>query len=169
MVLGGGRSGRGATTDDQGRYIVTDLGAGSYTITASKNGFVDAVFGQRRPQQPGTPVTIADAQAATNIDLRLTRGGVITGTVQDEDGEALPRAIVSVQRYQYVGGERQLRPAGGDQTDDRGQYRVFGLPPEASGSCSAGVCSSSRQASARLAAAEVAGAEADSARVFSGR
>jgi hypothetical protein len=129
MVLGGGRSGRGATTDDQGRYIVTDLGAGSYTITASKNGFVDAVFGQRRPQQPGTPVTIADAQAATNIDLRLTRGGVITGTVQDEDGEALPRAIVSVQRYQYVGGERQLRPAGGDQTDDRGQYRVFGLPP----------------------------------------
>ena len=34
-----------------------------------------------------------------------------------------------MQRYQYVRGERQLRPAGGDQTDDRGQYRVFGLPP----------------------------------------
>ena len=47
----------------------------------------------------------------------------------DEDGEALPRALVTVQRYQYVGGERQLTPAGGDQTDDRGQYRVFGLPP----------------------------------------
>src|SRR6185503_1831836 len=52
-----------------------------------------------------------------------------TGSVRDEDGEALPRAIVTVQRYQYVGGERQLRPAGADQTDDRGQYRVFGLPP----------------------------------------
>jgi hypothetical protein len=129
MVLSGGRGGRGATTDDQGRYIVTDLGAGSYTVTGSKNGFVDAVYGQRRPQQPGTPVTLADAQAAANIDLRLTRGGVVTGTVQDEDGEALPRAIVTVQRYQYAGGERQLRPVGGDQTDDRGQYRVFGLPP----------------------------------------
>jgi hypothetical protein len=129
MVFGGGRAGRGATTDDQGRYIVTDLGAGNYTVTGSKNGFVDAVYGQRRPQQPGTPITIADAQAAANIDLRLTRGGVITGTVRDEDGEALPRALVTVQRYQYVGGERQLRPAGADQTDDRGQYRVFGLPP----------------------------------------
>ena len=47
----------------------------------------------------------------------------------DEDGEPLPRALVTVQRYQYVRGERQLTPAGGDQTDDRGQYRVFGLPP----------------------------------------
>ena len=129
MVMGGGRAGRGATTDDQGRYLVTDLGAGTYTVTGSKNGFVDAVYGQRRPLQPGTPVIIADAQAAANIDLRLVRGGVITGAVRDEDGEALPRAIVTVQRYQYVGGERQLRPAGGDQTDDRGQYRVFGLPP----------------------------------------
>ena len=74
-------------------------------------------------------MTVADAQAAANIDLRLTRGGVITGHVVDEDGEALARALVTVQRYQYVRGERQLTPAGGEQTDDRGQYRVFGLPP----------------------------------------
>ena len=66
---------------------------------------------------------------SANIDLRLTRGGVITGRVGDEDGEPLARALITVQRYQYVRGERQLQPAGGDQTDDRGQYRVFGLPP----------------------------------------
>jgi hypothetical protein len=128
-VSGGGRGGRVTTTDDQGRYQVTDLPAGTYTITGSKNGFVDAIYGQRRPQQPGTPVPIADAQAAAGLDLRLTRGGVITGRVLDEDGEALARALVTVQRYQYVQGQRQLTPAGGDQTDDRGQYRVFGLPP----------------------------------------
>jgi hypothetical protein len=90
---------------------------------------VDAVFGQRRPLQPGTPVQLADGQAAGNVDLRLTRGGVITGRIVDEDGEALARALVTVQRYQYIRGERQLTPAGGDQTDDRGQYRVFALPP----------------------------------------
>ena len=118
-----------ATTDDQGRYTIGDLSAGNYTVTASKNGFVDAIFGQKRPLQQGTPVTVADARRRTNIDLRLTRGGVITGHVVDEDGEALARALVTVQRYSYVGGERQLTPAGGEQTDDRGQYRVFGLPP----------------------------------------
>jgi hypothetical protein len=37
--------------------------------------------------------------------------------------------MVTVQRYQYVRGERQLSPAGADQTDDRGQYRIYGLPP----------------------------------------
>jgi hypothetical protein len=54
---------------------------------------------------------------------------VITGHVADEDGEPLARALVTIQRYQYVRGERQLSAAGADQTDDRGQYRVFGLPP----------------------------------------
>jgi hypothetical protein len=129
IVSGGGRGGRTATTDDQGRYQVAELAGGSYTVTASKTGFVDGVFGQRRPLQPGTPVVVAEAQALANVDLRLTRGGVITGRVTDEDGEALARALVTVQRYQYLRGERQLTPAGGDQTDDRGQYRVFGLPP----------------------------------------
>ena len=128
-AAGGGRGGGGATTDDQGRYAVAELAAGAYTVTASKSGFVDASYGQRRPLQPGTPVQLTDGQAASNIDLRLTRGGVITGRLVDEDGEALARALITVQRYQYVRGERQLTPAGADQTDDRGQYRVFGLPP----------------------------------------
>ena len=129
VVAGGGRGGRTTTTDDQGRYVVQGIAAGNYNVSASRAGFVDAVFGQRRPLQPGTPVSVADGQAIANVDLRLTRGGVVTGRVLDEDGEALARALVTVQRYQYVRGERQLMPAGGDQTDDRGQYRVFGLPP----------------------------------------
>jgi protocatechuate 3,4-dioxygenase beta subunit len=128
-VTAGGRQSRSTSTDDQGRFRITDLPSGSYTIAASKAGFVDALYGQRRPLQPGTPVQLADAQEISTIDLRLTRGAVITGRVLDEDGEALARALVTVQRYQYVRGERQLTPAGGDQTDDRGQYRVFGLPP----------------------------------------
>ncbi len=72
---------------------------------------------------------LAEGRAIGNLDLRLTRGAVITGRVLDEDGEALVRAIVAVERYQYVRGERQLVAAGGGVTDDRGQYRVFGLAP----------------------------------------
>lgn len=125
----GGRGGTTAVTDYQGRYSVSTLAAGNYTVSASKSGFVDAIYGQRRPLQPGIPVQLGDAQAIANIDLRLTRGGVITGRIADEDGEPLARALVTVQRYSYQGGQRQLQPVGGDQTDDRGQYRVFGLPP----------------------------------------
>ena len=37
--------------------------------------------------------------------------------------------MVRVMRYQYAQGERRLVPAGTAQTDDQGQYRVWGLNP----------------------------------------
>jgi len=69
-VSGGGRGVRTALTDDQGRYQIGGLAASNYTISASKAGFVDGVYGQRRPLQPGTPLTLADAQAATGCSGR---------------------------------------------------------------------------------------------------
>ncbi len=128
VVAGGGRP-RAATSDDQGRFQVTSLPAGTYTVTASKSGFVDGVFGQRRALRAGTPVELADGQQLGSVNLRLARGGVITGHILDEDGEPLARVMVTVLRQQYTRGVKQLTAAGADQSDDRGQFRVFGLPP----------------------------------------
>jgi hypothetical protein len=128
IVTGAGRP-RAATTDDQGRFRVTVLPPGTYSITATKTGFVDGAFGQRRALRTGTPVELAEAQQRADVDMKLSRGGVITGRVLDEDGEPLSRAMVTVLRQQYVRGEKQLTPAGTDQSDDRGQFRLFGLPP----------------------------------------
>lgn len=129
VVAGGGGRPRAASTDEQGRYRITGLPAGTYTVTAAKSGFVDGAFGQRRSSGTGTPVELTDGQQAVNIDIKLARGGVVTGHVLDEEGEPLARAMVTVLRQQYVRGQKQLTPAGADQSDDRGQYRVFGLPP----------------------------------------
>ncbi|MEP6915463.1 MAG: carboxypeptidase-like regulatory domain-containing protein [Acidobacteriota bacterium] len=128
IVSGAGRP-QGATTDEQGRYRIAGLAAGAYTISATRTGFVDGTFGQRRALTPGTPVELLDGQQLGGIDLKLSRGGVVTGRVLDEDGEPLARAMVTVLRQQYVRGERQLMPGGADQSDDRGQFRIFGLPP----------------------------------------
>src|SRR5690242_14099042 len=38
--------GRGALTDDQGVYDLTELPAGRYTLTVSKSGFVSLAYGQ---------------------------------------------------------------------------------------------------------------------------
>jgi protocatechuate 3,4-dioxygenase beta subunit len=127
-ISGGGRA-RSVTTDEAGRFLITALPAGTYTITASKTGFVNAAFGQRRVAREGTPIQLADGQQLANVNLALARGAVIAGQVLDEDGEPLARAMVQVLRYQYVRGEKRLTPSGGDQSDDRGQYRVYGLPP----------------------------------------
>ena len=121
--------GRGMLTDDTGTFDLTELPAGRYTLTVSKSGFVSLSYGQRRPLQAGTPLQLADGQQLKGIEFQLPRGSVISGHVLDEDGDAMPGVMVRVMRYQYLQGERRLTPAGTGQTDDKGQYRVWGLMP----------------------------------------
>src|SRR5262252_10460732 len=121
--------GRGMLTDDTGVFDLTELPAGRYSLTVSKSGFVSLSYGQRRPLQAGTPLQLADGQQLRGIEFQLPRGSVIGGRVLDEDGEAMPGVSVRVMRYQYLQGERRLTPAGVGQTDDKGQYRVWGLMP----------------------------------------
>ncbi len=121
--------GRGMLTDDSGIFDFTELPAGRYTLTVSKSGFVALSYGQRRPLQAGTPLQLADGQQLKGIEFQLPRGSVISGRVLDEDGDAMPGVMVRIMRYQYQQGERRLTPAGNGQTDDKGQYRVWGLMP----------------------------------------
>jgi hypothetical protein len=121
--------GRGMLTDDSGTFDLTELPAGRYTLTVSKSGFVSLSYGQRRPLQAGTPLQLADGQQLKGIEFQLPRGSVISGHVFDEDGDAMPGAMVRIMRYQYLQGERRLTPAGNGQTDDKGLYRVWGLMP----------------------------------------
>src|SRR5204863_2296546 len=117
-------SGRGALTDDNGAFELTELPAGRYTLSVSKAGFVSLTYGQRRPLQPGTPLQLADGQQMRSVNFNLPRGSVIAGHVFDEDGEPMPGVAVQVLRYQYLQGDRRLTPAGTAQTDDKGQFRV---------------------------------------------
>ena len=123
------QGGRGALTDNEGRYELTALPEGRYTLTAGKTGFITLSFGQRRPLQAGTPIQLVDAQQLTGLDFRLPRGSVITGHIFDEVGDPLPGASVRVMRYEYAQGNRQLVPVNVSQTDDLGGYRVWGLNP----------------------------------------
>ncbi len=129
------RVNRLVSTDAQGRYELKDLPAGRYQIAASKAGFVALAYGQRRPNESGRPIDIADGQSIDRVEFRLPRGSAIMGRISDEFGEPVANARVQTMRYQFFQGQRRLMPAGGagggggDQTDDRGEYRLFGLPP----------------------------------------
>jgi hypothetical protein len=128
-----GRGGGVTSTDGNGMFEIKDLPAGRYTVMATKGGYAQAQFGQRRPGDPGTPIELADGQAAEKVNFVLSRGGVIAGTIVDDGGEPVSGASVSAVRFQYIGGQRRLTPApaegSNDRTDDRGNFRLFGLPP----------------------------------------
>jgi hypothetical protein len=124
------QSGPTATmTDAEGRYELNQLPAGSYHLKATRGGYVEAAYGQRRPFERGRPVEIADGAVVQNIDFALAPGGVVTGRVVDEIGEPVAQASVSLTRRGYVDGERRLVYVSGSSTDDRGEFRIFGVPP----------------------------------------
>jgi hypothetical protein len=120
---------RASYTDAQGNYTIKDLAAGRYQLQASKGGFVQVAFGQRRPFEQGRPLELADGQTLEKVDFHLPRGGVIVGRIVDELGELVTGATVKALVSRRVGGQRRLVSAGYGQTNDIGQYRLFGLPP----------------------------------------
>jgi len=119
---------RTTSTDDLGRFAFSALPAGRFNLSASKPGHLNATYGQRSPGRSGTPIQLADGQQL-QIQMQIWRGGVITGTVLDEHGEAIPNTPVRALRYVLRNGQRTLQQAGSGQTDDRGTYRIFGLQP----------------------------------------
>src|SRR5262245_16998088 len=74
-----------------GKYSLTDLPAGSYTVTVSRTGFAAQTWGQGR-SFTGTPIVLASAQQALSIDFALVSGASIVGRVLDEDGTVLAGA-----------------------------------------------------------------------------
>lgn len=122
---------RTTTTDDHGNYEFKDLPAGEFTLRANKPGYLESIYGQKRPGsgRPGTPVSLKDAQRLEKIDVTIPKGGVITGTITDDVGEPAFGVQVRAMRYAYRNGERSLVNAGTASTDDRGIYRIPTLAP----------------------------------------
>jgi len=119
-----------ATTDDEGRFGFRDLPAGRYTIEAVKTGYLTAAYGAARPNRAGTPVAVADGGRVSGLTIRLARGAAITGTVRDAQGAPVPGVQVSALKFTFLSaGQRRLSNYAGGLTDDRGIFRLWGLPP----------------------------------------
>jgi len=137
-----------AVTDDAGAFAFASLPADRYSLSVSKAGYVPMNYGSKRPGGSGTPIVVAAGQRAV-VTMRLFRGGVISGTVRDGLGRSLPDVTVTALRYavSFQTGERTLQSVtvgsagqvvnnfapdafpGTAMTNDRGDYRIYGLAP----------------------------------------
>lgn len=123
-----------SVTDRDGRYQFDALPAGRYRIAAQKDGY-------EPPLEPETMqmFEVAAGQAIDGVAVSLRRGGVITGRILDSLGQ--PLAQVSVTAFlkrlrssdrpagQISSGPPLLMPSGQNQTNDLGEFRIFGLWP----------------------------------------
>jgi hypothetical protein len=132
--LSGRAPGRTTTTDDRGVFAFTGLPAGRFELQAFKNAYLRASYGASRPERTGTPIVLRDGETVTNLSMTSARGGVITGVVLNSHGRPLPGLTVRVLKlgYDATSGEPTLNAPGTGSagvTDDRGEYRAYGLPP----------------------------------------
>ena len=121
---------RQATSDADGHFRIDGLNAGQFVITPIAPLYVvpaSPMYG------PGKSINLASGESIDGIDFTLTKGGVITGRVTDADG----RPVIE-ERISFFLVDENGRPSGQQlprmsnfqmsQTDDRGVYRIFGLP-----------------------------------------
>ncbi len=116
-------------TDGDGRYLVGGLAEGRYVVSAMLKAFVADGFGD--PNLSRT-VTLDEGEAREKIDFALIRGGVMTGKVMDDEGAPLVARRVQLYRVDEQGQKIYYQsPFSYEmfQTDDRGVYRIYGLPP----------------------------------------
>jgi protocatechuate 3,4-dioxygenase beta subunit len=119
-----------ATTDSEGRYKLSNVAAGAYVLLAHAPAYVVQTSERRRRDNSGKGLNVAENDNLENVDITMTRGGVVTGKVTDEDGRPVVAESVTIFRLDQQG-KRIVTAAfdafGREETDDQGVYRIFGI------------------------------------------
>ena len=124
-------------TAPNGEYVFDHVAPGEYRVTAQKAGLAE---GPGTTQQQTPSVVVAPGQGVRVADIALDRGGAIAGRIVDANGEPLVDARVSAPRPAPIPAailargitppNRPLIPNGHTaQTNDLGEFRIYGLLP----------------------------------------
>lgn len=127
-LTGGSLAARSVLSDDAGRFTLTRLPAGTYTVTARKAAYLAAPYGARRPGRTGMPIALADGQRA-DVRIAMFRGAVITGMLRDVSGQPVGGVDVRVIDARTLQTLTDSAPIQITTSDDRGVYRIHSLLP----------------------------------------
>jgi beta-lactamase regulating signal transducer with metallopeptidase domain len=110
-----------AIADANGHFTINDVAPGQYTLEAEQRGFFDI---------PGRQ-SIANVEGGkpANASVPLLAGGTVTGRVKNAAGKFLPNVNVTAYKITYLNGKIIPDAQSAQTTDDRGEYRMFWLPP----------------------------------------
>ncbi len=110
------REGATAVSGTDGRFAIENLPPDIYTLTVSRAGFEDQMYGLRPGGTDGTRIELSPGQRFV-ANVTMTRPGVIAGAVRNERGAPMPGVDVCC-----------IAHPGWITTDDRGQFRLWPVP-----------------------------------------
>jgi hypothetical protein len=109
-----------------GTFLISGVPTGYYQIIASKAGYL--------PSRPGllgsepAHIFIDSAAPSVKVRLRLKRWSIVTGQINDSDGEPIAGAHLELLQLRYEDGRRQyIQSSMSATTDDTGSYRIYGV------------------------------------------
>ncbi len=117
-------------TNPDGEYHFGAVADGSYNLEiASTNQY--ALAGSMTDRRWHT-VVIENGAAVRDIDFTVDLGGVITGTVKDAKGKPVIEASIELkvvnEKKEIIASSLYFPNQSERQTDDRGVYRIYGVP-----------------------------------------
>jgi hypothetical protein len=124
-----------ATTDREGRFVLREIGAGGYRILANAPGYAWQEYGAsvagNQGFNTGTVLNLAPGEAKTGITIRLVKDGIISGRITSITGSPLLGMEVFAVRksFDQNGWPTFTHEGAQGGTNDRGEYRITGLPP----------------------------------------
>jgi hypothetical protein len=118
ITSGGATAGDPTMTDAAGHFRA-EVRNNQLYVRVKRYGYLDSW--RSSTLQPG--------QTPSEIRILLAPQAVISGRVMDENGLPVRGARVTLLQSRLVNGKRQLRASrGGTDTNEQGEYRLFGLP-----------------------------------------
>jgi hypothetical protein len=119
------------STDENGRFSFERVAGGKYRIFARAPGYIsrtDNDWGLNAPS-----LNVVEGGKIENLGLEIKRGGVIAGRITDSEGVPVAESNVGLSRFDKEGRLQAFSffyDGRSDmfQTDDRGVYRIYGLP-----------------------------------------
>ncbi len=118
-------------TDQDGRYRITNVAAGTYDVVPAAHAFI---IGDLPNSPRSKTILVNEGENVEGIDFALVRGGVITGRVTDAEARPVVQQQVSIYRadawdQRGPNQQPQIFAMASGMTDDRGIYRAFGMIP----------------------------------------
>jgi len=122
-----------------GSYRMLHVKPGAYYVVVKEPGYLSpfALFANAQLSHPtpddqqkiaaNLPVVSVIPNNTATMDIHLTRGASLSGTVRFDDGSPVPQTNVSVMQKNDKGKWQGLTFATGGNTDDLGHFRITGL------------------------------------------
>jgi hypothetical protein len=117
--VGSGMIPNGATTDSKGKYILSGVEAGRYTLSFSKGSYLTQWLGGTAAWN-ATEIPVSTSMV-TGKDAVLVPAASISGVVKNDDGDPIPNVNVWFSSTQGSGGYNAT-------TDAAGKYSATNLP-----------------------------------------